>query len=114
MFCKTDEFDEAHRALAPLGCGNSAKLQCELDIAEHVAPGQEIDRLKHHSPVRPGSGNLSSFNLDSAAIGLCQPRDDAQQCRLAGAARTDNADKFVFPNREIDVFQNIHGAHTVR
>ena len=78
--------------LAPKDCAD----------AERAAP-----RRRHVRDVVAGIEHAAGIRLHRAA-------DDAEQGRLAGAVRPDNAERFAVGEREIDAVGNDDGAEPFR
>ena len=68
---------------------------------EHAAPGDLGGR---------GGGHVDAVEDDRAAVGLDDPRDGAQQRRLAGAVGAEQGDDLALVHLEVDVEQHLHAA----
>jgi hypothetical protein len=58
------------------------------------------------SRTTPGSTARQAVDLDAAGVGALQPRDQAEQGRLAAPARADQADDLRSADLEVEVAQH--------
>ena len=73
-------------------------MQAQRDVAENALPRQQPVTLEHDRSV--------GGNFDATAVGLVQPRKQAQQRALAAAGGAEEDDEFVVVDREVEMVQD--------
>src|SRR5450432_562895 len=63
--------------------------------------------------MRPGRGNVAAVQADFASIGREPAGDQVEQRRLAGAVRTDDAERLARRNRQIDMISRDNRPETL-
>ena len=89
------------------------QLQAEGHVVEDGHVRIERVVLEHHRDVAILGRHvvdLASADRDRAAGDLLQPRDHAQQGRLAAARRADQDDEFAVLDIDIDAVDNLYAA----
>src|SRR5580704_16650419 len=93
----------------------AAKAEPHLDVFEHRKPSKRFRNLmRSHNPgadsvIRPRSRYFALLKHDRSGRGLDRARDDAQQSRLAGSVRPDEAKQPSFFHFEAHI---LHGGET--
>jgi len=84
------EFEHRVHPLGDLGLSQLAQLEAERDVVEHVHVRPQCVALEHHCG-RPAfgaePGDVVVGDRDGAGVGLDEPGDHAQCCRLAAPPR---------------------------
>src|SRR3546814_16962621 len=60
------------------------------------------------------AGNVLTVEFDAAGVGKFQPRDDAQQRRLARPRRAEQREEFAVAHVEVDALQRGKDAEALR
>jgi hypothetical protein len=118
--------EAAEPDLADIGIGDgiavppvkAARLQAERNIVANVHPGKDAGFLEHHRVERPrrrgaagGRGLVRvADHLDRPGGSADEPRQDAQQRRLAAAARADDAEELARPDVEVERGERVDAA----
>ncbi len=86
---------------------HTARHQPEADVLRDAHPWKEPAVLKHH-----GVGDRPAGGIDARdpAGGVIEAGQDAQQGRLAAAARADDADELARRDLQVDVLERDHAA----
>src|SRR5262249_52981580 len=80
----------------------------EEDIVAHVAPRHQARRLKHEAVVAHRPGDLAPADGHRPARLRDKPADDAQQRRLAAAARSEQRHELAGVELEAGVVERHH------
>ena len=108
-----DDLEQLVHAAGDLGLGPAPDAQPEGDVVAH---GHVLERgvvLEHEAdpaPLRRHPGGVLAVDLHGAAVGRLEPRDDAQERRLARAGRTKQGHEFTVVDRQADVVQRSEAA----
>ena len=85
----------------------------ERHVVEHPHVGEQVERLEHDADAAPhrvgvgaAAGDLHAVEQDAAAVDRLEQVDAAQQGRLAGAARADEAHDLVLVDGEVDAVEH--------
>ena len=103
-----DQLEQVGDALFDGRSGGLAVDQAIGHVVSDVQVGKQRVTLKHNAIVAQGRRQQRNVTpvLRQLPGGLdLEPRDDAQQGRLAAARGTQEADKFAFANFQVDVLQ---------
>ena len=95
--------------------GEPARLaRPERDVVEHGHVREEVERLEDDPDTAPhvvhvdaGCRDLLAANQDSPGVDRLEQVDAAQERRLAGAGRADQADDLVLGEREVDPAEDL-------
>ncbi|MNK61199.1 hypothetical protein D3C87_803550 [compost metagenome] len=103
------EADELQRFVdAPaLRLEHAARLQAERHVVPHAAPGVERRVLEDDDARRVGPRDGRAVLGDASGGGGLQPGHEAQQRRLAAAARPEQRDELAGLHREVDVVEHL-------
>ena len=85
----------------------TGKAETERDVPIHRQPGQQARILKGERHIGTGAANRFAINQNSAAGGLLQTCNDAQQRGFAGAARPQYRHQFSGPHAQVDGVQHM-------
>ena len=112
-----DEFEQLADASRDLVLGPLADLEAEGHVAVHahvLERGVVLEHETHVAALRREPGGIGAGDLDHPRVGLLEPGDDAQQGRLAAAARAEQSGQR--PRRNIDghVLERDEVAETLR
>ena len=106
-FGEADQLEGGLDAGGRLRGRDAAGHQAEAHIGLDVHPGEQAAFLEHHGILdRPALRR----HLDGAAGLPVESRQNAQQRRLAAAARPHDAHELAGRDREIDIGERHHGA----
>jgi hypothetical protein len=109
-----DHLQQLAGALLPQAARLALKLEAKSHVLQHRPPRQQRILLEDETPIRAWTAGRGAIHQDAAAGGRLQAIDDAQQRRLARAARAHDAHKFTRLNREIDRAQCFDSATILR
>ena len=108
------QLDQGGGPLHPLAHGGPVELphpQAEGDVVEHLEVGEDRVALEHHGQVPLAwrqVGHVGVADPDPATVGILQAGQQAQQRRLAAAARTEQHHELAVLDVELDVVDG-HG-----
>ena len=99
--------NEELAALLLVGLAHAAFAQAEADVLRHREPGKERVALEHHAAV--GARAIDALAVEQHLAGgrKVEPRDDAQQRRLAAARGAEDGDEVVLAHLEVDGQQRL-------
>ncbi|MDR8922584.1 hypothetical protein FEP54_01292 [Burkholderia multivorans] len=103
---EADQVDRGECALAPLACADAERLEPRFDVLQHGEPREQRERLEYHRDAFGRPAQRLAEIRDFAAGRLDQPRDDAQQRRLARARAAEQPDDFAFAQRQVRVVEH--------
>ena len=98
----TDRGERAPDALALARADPAGDAKRQHDIAGDRAPRHQRRVLEDKADAPGGAAEIEPAQ---PAARLAEPGDDPQQRALAAARRTEKADKFAAPDREVDAGQ---------
>ena len=106
---QADQVDRLERPLGPLGLGDAAGLEAELDVLLDGEPGQQREGLEDHRHPRVGPGQRGAPVGDGAGRRGDQPGDAAQQGRLARPRLAEQRDDLALGEGEADAVEHGQG-----
>ena len=80
-------------------------LTVEADIIQDSLPGKQQIILRHISKMLRQSGNRLLIHRNPSGLSLDDSGQKLQDCGLSTAGRSQQADKFSFFNRKIQIFK---------
>src|SRR3954468_9903479 len=105
---------EAHpleqRPHAPVALAHAVEDQRQLDVLADRKGGYQVEELENEAHLPPPQlgavaggerGQVSVLEEDLAIVGLVQAAGEVQQCRLPGAARSD--ERYESAGRDVEV-----------
>ena len=102
---KADQFQHVRHARIDLGPLQAMHAQAEADICGNRHMREQRVRLEHgvHWPsVRRQCADVTSVQHDATGVGLHEPADRAQQCRLAGAGAAEQHEQFAWCDAQVE------------
>ena len=105
-----DELERGLDARRVLGRRHAASKQAEADILLDAHPGKQAGVLEHHGVRHRPAGRL---DVEATARLAVEAGEDAQQGRLAAAARPDDAEEFARRHVQVDVVERDNGVGAV-
>src|SRR4029077_14112280 len=109
-----DELQQLHGALAVGRADGAGDLTADDGVGQHRAPRQEAVVLEHEAAVAAGLLDRAAVEQHLARTGMFEAGDDAQERRLAAAARPDARDELAALDVEADAAQRFEGAERFR
>ncbi len=101
--------------LAPAAVGLH-HLEHRADVVLDIEAAEDRRFLRQIADAEPGAlihrqvGDVVAVELDDAAVGLDQPGDHVERGGLAGAVRSEQADRLAAPDIEADVLDDLASA----
>ena len=112
-----------HGPLIALGAGNTAQLEAEGDVVDHIQPRQQRVLLEHHAALGTGAGDLIAqlgamdpcrhqaviiAQSNHAAAGLNKPGHQIQQRGLTATRGAQGDHKISGGDVQVDPGQGTH------
>ncbi len=115
VLAKAEQVEQLHRGGFGVGAGATVDLdRGERYVLQHAHRGEQVVGLEDNADLLVEAGaaealvvDIDAVDADAALVELGQPVDAAQQRRLAGARRADQADDFVVGHAEVDLVQHL-------
>jgi hypothetical protein len=101
-----DQIEQRRGARPDLGSAQAAPAQAVGDVLGDVHVREVGVLLEHHAEMAPPGryvADVAPAQQNLSGISVLQARDDAQQRRLAGAARAEEGEELAGLDRERDV-----------
>ena len=95
-----DELQQLHGALAVGRTDRAGDLAADDGVGEHGAPRQQAVVLEHEAAVGAGLAHGAAVEQHVARRRVFEAGDDAQERRLAAAARSDHRNEFAALDRQ--------------
>ena len=117
MAGEADERQQLVHARCHARAGDASRLEAIGDVARHRQVGKQRIRLEDDAVValaRRQARHVAAGHAHGAEVLPLEPGDDAQQRRLAAAARPEETHELAVADLEADAIESDDGAESLR